>query len=78
MSALEDARAGLADYWRDHPDPDGHCEGECGFNLSAVLEALITEHERLLSEMHQRELHHFETEQLLVRAGIDPDAEAAR
>lgn len=29
-------------------------------------------------ELEARELHHFETEQLLVRAGIDPDAEATR
>ena len=35
--------------------------------LAAALEAAH-------AEMHARELHHFETEKLLVEAGIDPDA----
>ena len=29
--------------------------------------------ESILREMHSRELHHFETEKLLVENGIDPD-----
>lgn len=38
-----------------------------------ILAALVVEHETLTTEMHQRELHHFETEKLLTEAGIDPD-----
>lgn len=47
--------------------------------LRNAIRALIAAHEELLAEMHQRELHHFETEKLLTEAGIDPDnMEAAR
>jgi hypothetical protein len=47
VTAIEDARAELDDYFLNHPDPDGICDGECGRNLSGVLSALIAEHERV-------------------------------
>ncbi len=70
--ALDKAEAALdavrAELWhRVTPEP---------VTLMNALEALVTEHRRLLAEMHQRELHHFETEKLLTEAGIDPDAES--
>lgn len=43
----------------------------------AALDTLIAEHESLTAEMHQRELHHFEMEQIMTAAGIDPDAPTA-
>lgn len=61
MTVIEDARTALREY-------------DMSFQVHVVLDALLAEHERLTAEMHRRELHHFETEQILVQAGIDPDA----
>lgn len=51
MTAIEDARAELAEYVREHPDPDGHCDGECGIALASALRAMIAEHERLTAPL---------------------------
>ena len=40
---------------------------------AVMLSRLVDAVEMLTREMHSRELHHFETEKMLVEAGIDPD-----
>lgn len=65
MTALDAAREARARFdnaempWDDAP-----------VILRNALEALIAEHETVVREMHQRELHHFETEQLLTTSFI--------
>lgn len=71
MTAIEDARAALAEWVEHLTDAPSQSRSD---RMAAALRALIAEHERLTAEMHQRELHHFETEKMLVEAGIDPDA----
>jgi hypothetical protein len=66
VTPIEQAEAA----WRRY-DPENEWEA----HLVDALTALLAEHKRVLAEMHQRELHHFETEQMLTEAGIDLDAE---
>lgn len=47
--------------------------GEHGNDEAKLIADLADALEAVQREMHARELHHFETEKLLVEAGIDPD-----
>ena len=70
-AALEAARAVLARHESQNAyDPFHYPLTDHRY---VALRALIAEHEALIREMHQRELHHFEVEKLLTEAGIDPD-----
>lgn len=72
MTALEDASAALAAWEGTGIDSAWALRRVTA--MEEALRALIAEYERLTSEMHQRELHHFETEQMLAQAGLEPDA----
>lgn len=55
------------------PAPDTN-KRDAGRRLAHAIADLLAEHDALIAEMNQRELHHFEVEQLLTKHGIDPDA----
>lgn len=42
-AALEQAEKALAEYEREHSDPDGACDGECSRDLAAALRSLLSE-----------------------------------
>jgi len=63
-----EARAALAAW--DEVSP---YYGPTLHRLATALRNLLDEHDALVREMHQRELHHFEAEKLLTEAGINPD-----
>jgi hypothetical protein len=63
----------LADTFTSDADPDVEIRRIRDEWLAEQQAPLVEENRRLIAEMHQRELHHFETERLLTEAGIDPD-----
>ncbi|WP_308491046.1 hypothetical protein [Microbacterium terrisoli] len=67
--AIEQAEAVLAAF----DDPESRWQPNEA-DLALTVRDLLAEHKRVLAEMHQRELHHFETEQMLTEAGIDVDS----
>jgi hypothetical protein len=69
-----EARAALA-AWDESGSYEAVIYGDDtkALKLAAALRALLDEHDALVREMHQRELHHFEVEKLLTEAGINPD-----
>jgi hypothetical protein len=69
MTPIEQAEAARRRYERTYV-----AGNDAGFGVYQALNALLAEHKRVLAEMHQRELHHFETEQMLTEAGIDVDS----
>lgn len=73
MSAIEEARAARRRLQLGYPKL-AHRPAVVQEAMDA-FDALIADHEALLREMHQRELHHFETEKALteVLAYIEAD-----
>lgn len=68
MSALDNARAALTRLAQTAESADD----------VRTLRVLIAEHERVLADMHERELHHFEAEQAITTALKLDDAHLAR